>query len=162
MKKIVTFGEIMLRLATPSYQRFSQVTSLHATFGGWWANVAVSLSNYGFKAEFVSRLPKNEIAQACIMDLHKYGVSKENMEFGGERIDIYFLETSAVARSGKKVYDRENSAISEIEPGTVNWEKVFENTQWFHWTGITPALLQSADDTVKEAIEVASRLGIAV
>lgn len=162
MKKVVTFGEIMLRLATPGYQRFSQATSLQATFGGGEANVAVSLSNYGLKAEFVSRLPKNDIAQACIMDLHKHGVSTGNMEFGGERMGIYFLETGAVARPSKVIYDRANSSISEIKPGMVNWEKVFENTQWFHWTGITPALSQSAADTVKEAIEVANRLGITV
>lgn len=162
MKKVVTFGEIMLRLATPGYQRFSQATSLQATFGGGEANVAVSLSNYGLKAEFVSRLPKNDIAQACIMDLHKHGVSTENMEFGGERLGIYFLETGAVARPSKVIYDRAYSSISEIKPGMINWEKVFENTQWFHWTGITPALSQSAADTVKEAIEVANRLGITV
>jgi len=162
MKKVVTFGEIMLRLATPGYQRFSQATSLQATFGGGEANVAVSLSNYGLKAEFISRLPKNDIAQACIMDLHKHGVSTENMEFGGERMGIYFLETGAVARPSKVIYDRANSSVSEIKPGMVNWEKVFENTQWFHWTGITPALSQSAADTVKEAIAVANRLGIIV
>jgi len=162
MKKVVTFGEIMLRLATPGYQRFSQATSLQATFGGGEANVAVSLSNYGLKAEFVSRLPKNDIAQTCIMDLHKHGVSTENMEFGGERLGIYFLETGAVARPSKVIYDRAYSSISEIKPGMINWEKVFENTQWFHWTGITPALSQSAADTVKEALEVANRLGITV
>lgn len=162
MKKIVTFGEIMLRLATPDYQRFSQATSLNATYGGGEANVAVSLANYGLNAEFVSRLPKNDIAQVCIMNLHKHGVSTENMEFGGDRIGIYFLETGAVARPGKVIYDRAHSSISEIKPGTINWEKVFENTQWFHWTGITPALSQSAADTVKEAIQVANRLGITV
>lgn len=162
MKKVVTFGEIMLRLATPGYQRFSQATSLQATFGGGEANVAVSLANYGLKAEFVSRLPENDIARACIMDLHKHGVSTANMEFGGERIGIYFLETGAVARPSKVVYDRANSAVSEIKPGMVNWENVFEDTQWFHWTGITPALSQSAADTVKEAIEVANRMGITV
>jgi len=162
MKKVVTFGEIMLRLATPGYLRFSQTSSLQATFGGGEANVAVSLSNYGLKAEFISRLPHNDIAQACIMDLHKHGVSTENMEFGGERLGIYFLETGAVARPSKVVYDRAYSSISEIKPGMINWEKVFENTQWFHWTGITPALSQSAADTVKEAIGVANRLGITV
>ncbi len=93
MKKIVTFGEIMLRLATPDYQRFSQASSLNATFGGGEANVAVSLANFGFDAEFLSRLPENDLARACIMDLHKHGVSTENMLLGGERIGIYFLET---------------------------------------------------------------------
>jgi 2-dehydro-3-deoxygluconokinase len=162
MKKVVTFGEIMLRLATPGYQRFSQAAGFQATFGGGEANVAVSLANYGLKAEFVSRLPENDIAKACIMDLHKHGVSTENMEFGGERMGIYFLETGAVARPSKVIYDRAYSSISEVKPGMINWKKVFENTQWFHWTGITPALSQSAADTVKEAIEVANRLGITV
>jgi 2-dehydro-3-deoxygluconokinase len=162
MQKIVTFGEIMLRLATPEYQRFSQATSLNATFGGGEANVAVSLAYFGLKAEFVSRLPENDIAKACIMDLHKHAVSTQNMLFGGERIGIYFLEAGAVARSSKVVYDRAHSSISEIKPGMINWEIVFENTQWFHWTGITPAISQSAADALKEAIEVANRMGITV
>jgi len=162
MKKIVTFGEIMLRLATPDYQRFSQATSLNATYGGGEANVAVSLANFGLNAEFVSRLPKNDIAQACIMNLHKHGVSTENMEFGGERLGIYFLETGAVARPSKVTYDRTHSSISEIKPGMINWENVFDNAQWFHWTGITAALSQGAADTLKEAIQVANRMGITV
>ena len=162
MKKIVTFGEIMLRLATPEYQRFSQATSLNATFGGGEANVAVSLANFGLNAEFVSRLPENDIAKTCIMDLHKNGVNTPNMQFGGERIGIYFLEAGAVARSSKVIYDRAHSSIAEIKPGTINWEKVFENTQWFHWTGITPAISQSAADALKEAIDVANRMEITV
>jgi 2-dehydro-3-deoxygluconokinase len=162
MKKVVTFGEIMLRLSTPDYQRFSQATSFGATFGGGEANVAVSLANYGLDAEFVSRLPKNDIAQACIMDLHKHDVKTDNMLFGGERLGIYFLETGAVARPSKVIYDRAYSSISQIEPGMVNWEKVFENAQWFHWTGITPALSQGAADAVKEAIAVANKMGVTV
>ena len=158
MTKIVTFGEIMLRLATPDYQRFSQATSLNATFGGGEANVAVSLAHFGLQAEFVSRLPENDIANACLMDLHKHGVSTQNMQFGGERIGIYFLETGAVARPSQVVYDRAHSSISEIQPGIINWEKVFENAHWFHWTGITPAISQSAADTLKEAIDVANRM----
>jgi len=162
MKKIVTFGEIMLRLATPEFQRFSQAIRLNATFGGGEANVAVSLANFGLEAEFISRLPENDIAKACIMDLHKHGVSTKNMQFGGERIGIYFLETGAVSRASKVVYDRAHSSISEIKPGMINWEQVFENTQWFHWTGITPAISQSAADALKEAIEAATRMGITV
>jgi 2-dehydro-3-deoxygluconokinase len=162
MKKIVTFGEIMLRLATPEYQRFSQAISLNATFGGGEANVAVSLANFGLQAEFVSRLPENDLAKACLMDLHKHGVSTQNMLFGGERLGIYFLETGAVARPSKVVYDRAHSAISEIQPGMVDWEKVFENAQWFHWTGITPAISQSAAEALKEAIDAANRMGITV
>ncbi len=162
MKKVVTFGEIMLRLATPDYQRFSQATMLNASFGGGEANVAVSLANYGLEAEFISRLPQNDLAQACIMDLHKHRVSAANMQFGGERLGIYFLETGAVARPSKVIYDRANSSISEITPGMIDWQKVFENAQWFHWTGITPALSQSAADALKEAIQTANQMGITV
>jgi 2-dehydro-3-deoxygluconokinase len=162
MKKTVTFGEIMLRLATPDYQRFSQATVLNASFGGGEANVAVSLANYGLEAEFISRLPENDLAQACIMDLHKHNVSTANMQFGGERLGIYFLETGAVARPSKVIYDRAHSSISEIKPGMIDWQKVFENAQWFHWTGITPALSQSATDALKEAIQTANQMGITV
>ncbi|MDO5571072.1 MAG: sugar kinase [Bacteroidales bacterium] len=160
--KVVTFGEIMLRLATPGYERFSQATSLSATFGGGEANVAVSLANYGVDAEFVSRLPKNDIARACEMDLHKYGVSTKNMVYGGERLGIYFLETGAVARASKVIYDRANSSISQIEPGMIDWYKVFEDACWFHWTGITPAISQGAADVCLEALKVANELGITV
>lgn len=160
--KVVTFGEIMLRLATPDYLRFSQAQSLTATFGGGEANVAVSLANYGIAAEFVTRLPKNDIGQACIMDLRKYGVGVENIVWGGERLGIYFLETGAVSRGSKVVYDRAHSSVSEIKPGMVDWEKVFEGATWFHWTGITPAISQSAADVCLEAIQTANKLGITV
>lgn len=162
MGKVVTFGEIMLRLATPGYERFSQATSFTATYGGGEANVAVSLSNYGLKAEFVSRVPKNDIADACLKSLHKYGVSTENMQFGGDRLGIYFLETGAVARASKVVYDRANSAIAEIRPGMVNWREVFKDAEWFHWTGITPALSQGAADACLEAIHIANEMGVTV
>ena len=162
MKKVVTFGEIMLRLATPGYLRFTQAGEFTATFGGGEANVAVSLSNYGIPTDFVTRLPENDIAKACVMDLRKYGVGTSNIIYGGDRVGIYFLETGAVARASKVVYDRANSAISEIKPGMVDWEKVFEGAQWFHWTGITPALSQGAADACLEAIKVANKMGITV
>lgn len=160
--KVVTFGEIMLRLATPGHSRFSQATSFEATFGGGEANVAVSLANYGFDVEFVSRVPQNDIGKACLMDLHKYGVGTRHVLEGGERLGIYFLETGAVARASKVVYDRAHSSISAIEPGMINWEKVFEGVEWFHWTGITPAISQGAADACLEAIETANRMGITV
>ena len=160
--KVVTFGEIMLRLATPDYLRFSQSQSLTATFGGGEANVAVSLANYGIAAEFVTRLPKNDIGQACMMDLRKYGVGVENIVWGGERLGIYFLETGAVSRGSKVVYDRAHSSVSEIKPGMIDWGKVFEGATWFHWTGITPAISQSAADVCLEAIQTANKLGITV
>lgn len=152
----------MLRLATPGYLRFSQANEYTATFGGGEANVAVSLANYGLEAEFVSRLPENDIARACEMDLHRYGVDTSHMIYGGERLGIYFLETGAVARASKVVYDRAHSAISQIEPGMIDWSKVFSNARWFHWTGITPAISQGAADVCLEAIKEANRLGVTV
>ena len=162
MKKVVTFGEIMLRLATPGYQRFCQAKEFTATYGGGEANVAVSLANYGLDAEFVTRLPKNDIARACEMDLHKNGVKTDHIVYGGDRLGIYFLETGAVARPSKVVYDRAYSAISEIKPGMIDWEEVFRDAQWFHWRGITPALSQGAADACLEAIRVANRMGVTV
>lgn len=162
MGKIVTFGEIMLRLATPGYLRFSQTNELTATFGGGEANVAVSLANYGLEAEFVTRLPENDIAAACVKDLHKHGVKTDHIVYGGDRLGIYFLETGAVARASKVIYDRAHSAISEIKPGMIDWEQVLTGADWFHWTGITPAISQGAADICLEAIQTANRLGIPV
>ena len=162
MAKIVTFGEIMLRLATPGYLRFGQTDLLSATFGGGEANVAVSLANYGMDVQFVTRLPENDIAQACVRDLRKHGVKTDNIIYGGTRMGIYFLETGAVARASKVVYDRAHSAVSEIEPGMIDWDKVMEGAEWFHWTGITPAVSQGAADVCLEAIKEANRRGMTV
>ena len=162
MSKVITFGEIMLRLATLDYLRFSQSSTLSATFGGGEANVAVSLANYGVDVEFVTRLPKNDIAAACVGELRKYGVGVKNIVYGGERLGIYFLETGAVARPSKVVYDRAHSSISTIEKGMIDWEKVFEGADWFHWTGITPAISASAAEVCLEACEAANRLGVTV
>lgn len=161
-KKVVTFGEIMLRLATPGYERFSQASEFTATYGGGEANVAVSLANYGIESSFVTRLPKNDIARACEMDLRKYGVNTDNIIYGGDRLGIYFLETGAVSRGSKVVYDRAHSAISQIEKGMIDWDKVFEGVSWFHWTGITPAISQGASDVCLEAINAANERGITV
>ena len=161
-KKIVTFGEIMLRLATPGYQRFIQSQSLNSTFGGGEANVAVSLANYGMNAEFVTRLPKNDIAEWCVSELRKYNVGTQHIIRGGERVGIYFLETGAVARASKVVYDRANSSIANIQPGMINWREVLKDADWFHWTGITPALSQGAADACLEAIKTANEMGVMV
>lgn len=161
-KKIVTFGEIMLRLATPDYLRFCQCNKLSTTFGGGEANVAVSLANFGIRTEFVTRLPQNDIARACVMDLRKYGVGTSHIVYGGERMGIYFLETGAVARPSKVIYDRAHSAISEIQPGMINWEEVLKDASFFHWTGITPAISQGAADACLEAIRTANRIGVPV
>lgn len=152
----------MLRLATPDYLRFSQATTLSATFGGGEANVAVSLANYGVDVEFVSRLPKNDIAAACVGELRKHGVGVKHMVYGGERLGIYFLETGAVARPSKVVYDRAHSSISTIERGMIDWDKVFKGADWFHWTGITPAISASAAEVCLEACQAANRLGVTV
>ena len=162
MKKVVTFGEIMLRLSSPGYQRFIQTTSLNAGFGGGESNVAVSLANYGIPTEFVTRLPENDIADWCIADLRKYNVGVNHILRGGERVGIYYLETGAVARASKVVYDRAHSAVADIKPGMVNWKEVFKDAQWFHWTGITPAISQGAADACLEAIKVANEMGVTV
>lgn len=162
MKKVVSFGEIMLRLATPGYNRFIQSNTLNATFGGGEANVAVSLANYGIPVEFVTRLPDNDIASWCISELRKYSVNTQHIIRGGDRIGIYFLETGAVARASKVIYDRANSAIADIKPGMIDWSEIFKDAQWFHWTGITPAISQGAADVCLEAIRVANKMGITV
>jgi 2-dehydro-3-deoxygluconokinase len=160
--RIVTFGEIMLRLATPEHQRFSQATSFNASFGGGEANVAVSLANFGMQASFVTRLPDNDLGQSVIMDLKKHSVDTSHIIMGGERLGIYFLETGAVSRPSKVVYDRAHSSVSEIKPGMINWENVFQGAAWFHWTGITPAISQGAADTCLEGVKAAKKKGITV
>ncbi|MDD2244547.1 MAG: sugar kinase [Dysgonamonadaceae bacterium] len=162
MQKVVTFGEIMLRLATPGYKRFIQSDNLNATFGGGEANVAVSLANYGLTVDFVTRLPKNDIADWCISDLRKYNVGTTQILRGGERVGIYFLETGAVARPSKVVYDRSNSSIAEVEKGMFNWKEILKDASWFHWTGITPAISQGAADACLEGIRTANEMGVMV
>ena len=152
----------MLRLSTPGYLRFGQARSFDATFGGGEANVAVSLANYGIDAAFVTRLPDNDIARTCLRDLRSYGVDTSGVVFGGERLGIYFLETGAVARPSKVVYDRAGSSIAAIQPGMIDWKKVFEGADWFHWTGITPALSQGAAEVCLEAVRAANALGLTV
>lgn len=160
--KVITFGEIMLRLATPGYLRLAQSRELTATFGGGEANVAVSLANFGIPVDFVTRLPENDLGKACMMDLRKHGVGTEKIIWGGDRLGIYFLETGAVSRGSKVIYDRSHSAVSQIERGMIDWEKVFEGAGWFHWTGITPAISHNAADVCLDAVRAANRLGITV
>ena len=162
MKKVVTFGEIMLRLAPHGFLRFSQSTSFDVIYGGGESNVAVSLANYDIPVDFVTRLPKNDIGECAMMEMRKRGVNVENIIYGGDRLGIYFLETGAVNRGSKVIYDRAHSAIAEIKVGMVDWKKVFEGAQWFHWTGITPAISQGASDVCLEALKVASKLGLTI
>ncbi|MAO64058.1 MAG: 2-dehydro-3-deoxygluconokinase [Balneola sp.] len=162
MKKVVTFGEIMLRLSPPGFLRFSQANSFDVVYGGGESNVAVSLANYGIPVEFVTRLPNNDIGECALMEMRKRNVGTNHIIRGGERLGIYFLETGAVSRGSKVVYDRAHSAISTIQKGDIDWEKVFNGAEWFHWTGITPALSQGAADVTLEAIKAANELGITV
>lgn len=162
MNKVVTFGEVMLRLSTPGFERFGQSNILNATYGGGEANVAVSLANYGIPVSFVSRLPKNDIALACIKELRGLGVDTSQMIYGGDRMGIYFLETGAVSRASKVIYDRAHSSIAEVKPGMIDWDKVLQGAHWFHWTGITPAISQGAADVCLEAIKAANKKNITV
>lgn len=162
MSKVVTFGEIMLRLAPHGFLRFSQSTSFDVIYGGGESNVAVSLANYGIPVDFITRLPKNDIGECAMMEMRKRGVGVDKIVWGGDRLGIYFLETGAVNRGSKVVYDRAHSAMAEIQPGMVNWEEVFKGAEWFHWTGITPAISQSSADVCLEAVKVASKLGLTI
>ena len=162
MKKIVTFGEIMLRLSPPGFKRFSQTYSFDVVYGGGESNVAVSLANYGLDSHFASRIPDNDIGQCAIMELRKRGVNTSHVLREGERLGIYFLETGAVSRGSKVVYDRANSGMATIDAGMIDWDAVFKDADWFHWTGITPALSQGAANACLEAIEAANRLGVTV
>jgi 2-dehydro-3-deoxygluconokinase len=162
MKKVVTFGEIMLRLSPSGFLRFSQANNFDVVYGGGESNVAVSLANYGVSVDFVTRLPKNDIGQCAMMEMRKRGVGVDKIVWGGDRLGIYFLETGAVSRGSKVVYDRAHSSMADIQIGMVNWEKVFEGVEWFHWTGITPAISQSSADVCLEAVKAANKLGITI
>ena len=150
-KKYVTFGEIMLRLRSPEHERLFQSPQLEATFGGGEANVSVSLSIFGEKSQFVTALPDNAVGEACKREVMKYGVdtSAINMVKGG-RLGIYFLETGAVQRPSLVVYDRAESAIAKAKPEDFNWDEIMKDAGWFHTTGITPAVSQSAADCGNE------------
>ncbi|MEM1325903.1 MAG: sugar kinase [Bacteroidota bacterium] len=162
MKKVVTFGEIMLRLTPPGFKRFSQASEFDVIYGGGESNVAVSLANYGISTEFVTRLPNNDIGECALMEMRKRGVGTQYIARGGERLGIYFLEIGAVSRGSKVVYDRAHSAMSTIEAGMIDWAEVFKDAAWFHWTGITPAISQGAADACLEAIQMANKMGVTV
>src|SRR5690606_32011807 len=139
MKRVVTFGEIMLRLSPEGFLRFSQANSFEVVYGGGESNVAVSLANYGVPVDFVTRLPKNDIGECALMEMRKRGVGTDKIIYGGDRLGIYFLETGAVSRGSKVVYDRAHSAMAEIGPGMVDWGHVLGGAGWFHLAGFTPA-----------------------
>lgn len=162
MTDFISFGEIMLRLRSPAHERFFQSPQLEATFGGGEANVAVSLSNYGLNAGFVSALPDNDIGESAIRELRKFGIDTAQIVRQGDRVGIYFLETGSNQRPSKVVYDRAGSSICEAGPGDFNWPTIFKGAKWFHITGITPALSQSAADLSLEACKAAKEHGVTV
>lgn len=162
MKNIVTFGEIMLRLSPPGFLRFSQADRFDVVYGGGESNVAVSLAQFDMPTDFITRLPNNDLGHCAMMEMRKRGVGVQNVVWGGDRLGIYFLETGAVSRGSQVIYDRAHSAMAEIRPGMVNWEKVFESAHWFHWTGITPAISQGAADACLEAVQIAQKMGITI
>jgi 2-dehydro-3-deoxygluconokinase len=161
-KQVVTFGEIMLRLSPPNFGRFVQARSFDVIYGGGEANVAASLANYGLPVEYVTRLPANDIGDACRNFLRQYGVGTGHIVRGGERLGIYFLEMGSAQRGSKVIYDRAGSAIATIEPGMIDWKTVFADAGWFHWTGITPAVSKGAAETCLEAVRTAREMGLTI
>ncbi len=162
MAKIVTMGEIMLRLSTPGFTRFVQADSFDVCYGGGEANVALSLSNYGHEAYFVSKVPDNDIGQSAINSLRAFGVHTEHIVRGGERLGIYYLETGASMRPSKVIYDRAHSAIAEADPSDFDFDAIFEGKDWFHFTGITPAISEKGERLTRLACEAAKRHGLTI
>ena len=161
-KKVITFGEIMLRLAPEGYYRFVQADTFGATYGGGEANVAVSLANYGFDAKFVTKLPKHEIGQAAINSLRKYGVDTTDIVRGGDRVGIYFLEKGASQRPSKVIYDRAGSSIATASREDFDWKNIFDGAEWFHFTGITPALNDEVAAICLDACKAAKEAGLTI
>ena len=160
--KIVTFGELMLRLAPHGYLRFVQADDLEATYGGGEANVAVSLANFGMDTAFVTKLPEHEIGQAAVNSLRRFGVDTSRIVRGGERVGIYYLEKGASQRPSKVIYDRANSAFALSDPNEYDWENILKGADWFHFTGITPALGDSVAKAAEDAVKTAKKLGLTV
>ncbi|HZJ58409.1 MAG TPA: sugar kinase [Clostridia bacterium] len=161
-KRVVTFGEIMLRLSPPDHLRFIQADSFEVVYGGGEANVALSLANYGLDAAYVTKLPENSIGDAAINEMRRYGVDTRFIARGGERLGIYYYEKGASIRPSKVIYDRAYSSIAEAKPGDIDWRAAFEGAEWFHFTGITPALGDSAAELTEEGCKIAKEMGLTV
>ena len=161
-QRVITFGEVMLRLAPLGYLRFVQSDTMEATFGGAEANVAVSLANYGIDAAFVTKLPTHEIGQAAVNSLRKFGVDTALIVRGGDKVGIYYCEKGASQRPSKVIYDRAHSAIAEAKPEDFDWKKIFNGATWFHVTGITPALSENMAEITIAAVKAAHELGLTV
>ena len=161
-KKVVTLGEIMLRLSPPGNTRFVQSDSFDVVYGGGEANVAVSCANYGHDAYFVTKLPEHEIGQSAVNALRKYGVMTDYIARGGDRVGIYYLETGVAMRPSKVIYDRAHSAIAEADAADFDFDRIMEGADWFHWSGITPAISDKAAELTRLACEAAKRHGVTV
>lgn len=161
-EKVVTMGEIMLRLSTPGFSRFVQTQQFDVNYGGGEANVAVSLSNYGFESYFITKLPKHEIGQSAVNSLRRYGIRTDYIVRGGDRVGIYFLETGASQRASKVIYDRAHSSVTELNKDDLDWDAVFKGARWFHWTGITPALGKKTQEALKAACAAAKKNGVTI
>ncbi len=161
-KKVVTFGEIMLRLSPPRFQRFTEAASFDATYGGAESNVAIALANFGVPVDYVTRLPENDIGDACLNFVRRFGVGTRKIIRGGERLGVFFNEIGAVQRGDRVIYDRDNSAMATVEPGMFNWAEIFSDALWFHWTGITPAISEGAAETCLQAVKKAKDMGLTV
>lgn len=162
MSKVITFGELMLRLAPENYLRFVQSEKYEAAFGGAEANVAVSLANYGVDVAFVSKLPDHEIGQSAVNSLRKFGVDTSKIIRGGDRVGIYYCEKGASQRPSKVIYDRAYSAIATAKEDDFNWERILEGVEWFHFTGITPALSENTAKITLQAVKTAKKKGVIV
>ena len=162
MAKIVTLGEIMLRLSTPGQTRFVQTNVFDVVYGGGEANVAVSCANYGHDAYFVTKLPKHEIGQSAINSLRQFGVKTDYIARGGNRVGIYYLETGASMRPSKVIYDRAGSSIAEADPQDFDFDAIMQGADWFHWSGITPAISDKAAELTRLACEAAKRHGVTI
>lgn len=156
-KKIVTFGEIMMRLSTPAFARFTQAHSFNVTYGGSEANVAASLAAFGLKATHVTRFPENDFGKSAVQALQQSGVDTSHIVYGDERMGLYFLENGAMQRASRILYDRFDSAFAHIQPGMIDWDDVFKDAAWFHWTGITPAISQGAATVCLDALRAAKK-----
>ncbi len=161
-EKVVTFGEVMLRFSTPGFARFTQTTAFDVTYAGAEANVAVSLSRFGVPSAHVTRFPANDLGLAATETLRRHGVDTRWIQYGEQRMGLYFLENGSMQRASRIIYDRFDSAFAHIKPGVTDWEEVLKDATWFHWTGITPAISEGAADACREALVAARKLGVKV
>lgn len=162
MNKVITFGEVMMRLSPVGNQRFRKATELEVTYGGAESNVVICLANWEVPTGFVSRFPENELGESAVQEIRKYGVDTSGVVYGGDRLGLYFLEKGASIRASKIIYDRARSSFSEIVPGMIDWKVILKNANWFHWTGITVGVSKSASDTCLEALRMAKKLGLTI